>query len=172
MNLNDDRHPDKDRAHEVSSHTLILRAVFLLSGGDIQGAVGQHLNPVVPGDGLPLPGPRDGWRRLSSCQTIQYDFGTGVDDRVHWLEGNNGSTLQSQAHAALHHPSGVGGHTRVVPGVFIHSAVDGQGAVAQLPDSVATFNVHTLSAPLDGWHRVSSHLTVQDCVTSEWLNPV
>lgn len=53
-----------------------------------------------------------------------------------------------------------------------YSAINGQGAIAKLLDSMANFNIHPLSAPLDGWGRVSFHLTIQDCVTSKWFNPV
>lgn len=41
-----------------------------------------------------------------------------------------------------------------------HGAIDGQGAVTQLLDPVVSFYVGPLSAPLDGWGRVSSHLAV------------
>ena len=28
------------------------------------------------------------------------------------------------------------------------------------------------SAPLDGWGGISFHLTIQDCITTKWFNPV
>lgn len=53
-----------------------------------------------------------------------------------------------------------------------HGAIDGQGAVTQLLDPVVSFYVCPLSAPLDRWGRVSSHLAVQDRVAAKWFNPV
>ena len=56
--------------------------------------------------------------------------------------------------------------------VTYHSAINGQGAIAKLPDSVANFNISPPSAPLDGWGGISFHLTIQDCITTKWFNPV
>lgn len=53
-----------------------------------------------------------------------------------------------------------------------YSAINGQGAVAKLTDSVVNFDVQPLSAPLDGWGRVSLHVAVQNCITTEGFNPV
>lgn len=172
MNLNHDWHPDEDGTQEVSSHTLILGGVFLLSGSNMQRAVGEHPNPAVPGNSLPLPGPCDSRTGLSGCLAVQCDFVTGINDSFNRLKSDNRSTLQSQAHAALRHASVIRGHTRIVTGIFLDSAVDGQGAVAQLPDPVVGFKLHALPVPLDGWGRVSSHLTIQDSITSKWLDPI
>lgn len=121
---------------------------------------------------MPLTGPRNGWMRLSSCLTIQYDFAASINNSFYRLKSDNGRTLQSQAHAALHHPGFVGSHTRIVTRIFIYSAINGQGAVAKLTDSVVNFDVQPLSAPLDGWGRVSLYLAVQNCITTEGFNPV
>lgn len=56
--------------------------------------------------------------------------------------------------------------------VTYYSAINGQGAIEKLTDSVGNFNIHPLSAPMDGWGRVSFHFTIQDCITTKWLNPV
>jgi len=56
--------------------------------------------------------------------------------------------------------------------VTYYSAINGQGAIAKLPDSVANFNIDPPSAPLDGWGGISFHLTIQDCITTKWFNPV
>lgn len=53
-----------------------------------------------------------------------------------------------------------------------YSAINGQGAIAKLADSVVTFNIHPLSAPLDGWGRIASDLTVQNCISTKWFNPI
>lgn len=121
---------------------------------------------------MPLTGPCNGWLRLSSCLTIQYDFATSINNSFHWLKSDNRRTLQSQTHTALHHPSFIGSYTCIVTGIFINSAIDGQGTIAQFPDSVANFNIHSLSIPLDGWGGVSFHLTIQDCIPTKWFNPV
>lgn len=130
------------------------------------------MNSVIPGDRVSLTGPRDGWMRLSSCLTIQYDFATSINNSFYWFKSDNRRTLQSQAHATLHHSSFIGSYTCIVTGIFIHSAINGQGAIAKLTDSVVNFNVHSLSAPLDGWGRISFHLTIQNCITTKWFNPV
>lgn len=68
-----------------------------------------------------------------------------------------------------------GGRGRSVhshPSMTYDSAVDGQGAVAQLLDPVVGLKLHALPVPLDGWGRVSSHLTIQDSITSKWLDPI
>lgn len=160
MHLDYDGHSDKDRTHQVSGYTFIFRGIFFASSSDVQGAVRQHGNSVIPGDGVPLAGPCDGWLRFTGCLTVQYDSATGIHNSFQGFKSDNGRTLQSQAHAALHHPGLVGSHTRVVASIFIHSAIDGQGAITQLLDPVVSFYVGPLSAPLDGWGRVSSHLAV------------
>lgn len=53
-----------------------------------------------------------------------------------------------------------------------HCAVDGEGAVVQLTDSVADLDVYSIFAPLDGWQGVSSNLTVQDCIPAQGFNAV
>lgn len=121
---------------------------------------------------MPLTGPRNGWVRLPSCLTIQDDFTTNINNSFYWFKSDSRRTLQSQTHAPLHNPSFIGSDTCIVTSIFIYSAINGQGAIAKLLDSMANFNIHPLSAPLDGWGRVSFHLTIQDCVTSKWFNPV
>lgn len=130
------------------------------------------MHSVIPGDSVPLTRPCNGWMRLSSGLTIQYDFATSINYSCYWLKSDNRRTLQSQAHAALHHPSFIRSYTRVVAGILVYSAVNGQGAIAKLPDSVVNFNIHPLSAPLDGWGRIPFHLTVQNCISAKRFNPV
>jgi hypothetical protein len=37
---------------------------------------------------------------------------------------------------------------------------------------MADLNIYPPSAPVDSWSRFSFHLTIQDCITTEWFNPV
>lgn len=53
-----------------------------------------------------------------------------------------------------------------------YGAINGQGAIAKLVDSVVNFNIHPLSAPLDGWGRIAFDLTVQNCISAKWFNPI
>lgn len=110
--------------------------------------------------------------RLSSCLAIQCDLATNISNSFYWLKSDNRRTLQSQTHAALHHPSFIGSYTCIVTGIFIDGAINGQGAVAKLPDSVANLNIHTSSAPLDGWGGITFYLAIQDCITTKRFNPV
>lgn len=121
---------------------------------------------------MPLTGPCNGWTRLSSCLTIQDDFAASINNSFYWFKSDNRRTLQSQTHAAFHHPSFVGSYTCIITSIFIYSAINGQGAIAKLPDSVANFNIDPPSAPLDGWGGISFHLTIQDRITTKWFNPV
>lgn len=90
--LDCDRHSDKDGTHQVASNTFIFRCIFFLSSSNIQWVVGQHINSVVPGDRVPLTGPRNGWMRLSSCLTVQYDFAASINNSFYWLKSDNGRT--------------------------------------------------------------------------------
>lgn len=53
-----------------------------------------------------------------------------------------------------------------------HCAVNGQGAVEHLTDSITDLNVYSVFAPLDGWRWISSYLTVQDGITAQRLDSI